>query len=371
MQALTLKYRPATFEDLAGQRAVSVILRKMCATGQVPPALLFSGSRGTGKTSTARIVTAALNCQQPPGPCRTCPSCRAVAAGTSMDLLEVDAAGNGLVDDIRKLRDHVLYGTGGAWRVVILDEAHAMSSAAFNALLKVLEEPPPQTVFILATTEPHRVLDTVVSRCMSFTFTRLSVADIVERLDQITTAEGVRLEPALARLLAERADGAMRDAVMALDQAIRAGITTAQAYRDLIGDTDPGPALITAICGGELGTAYTMLDALLASTSEVSTLGTAMIETLRDVCVLHAGAPLTVQGPALTARQQLAARLSVAEVRTLMQVLWDWKTRFPPDQHRTGLELAIALIVARLHPTVTQPSTTSRRLSLSEMAALQ
>jgi len=377
VESLALKYRPTDFDDLVGQRAVNIVLRQMVATNRIPHALLFSGPRGTGKTTTARIFAAALNCTDPAGICGSCPSCKAVHSGSSLDIVEIDAASNGLVDDMRALRQQVLYSVGGIWRVVVLDEAHSMSQAAFNVLLKTLEEPPPQTVFILATTEPGKILDTVVSRCMAFRFQRISIADMVDRLTHICATEQITVDPLLLRLLAERADGAMRDAIMALDQIARVGITDVTAYTELMGETDTGPILLTAMTSGDHATAYTTLDHLLTRTGDIAGLSTALIGTLRDLLILQAEGTLTRQGDALATRQRLARLIPTTTVVGCMSVLWDLKTKLSAgDDQRAGLELAVALVMDKL-TTQTQKTTPTpapapgRRLTLQEMAAMR
>lgn len=289
MDTLALKYRPASFDDLVGQPAVQIILRQMIKVGQVPTALLFDGCRGTGKTTTARILAAALNCTEPNKPCGNCVSCKAVFDGSSMDVIEIDAASNGLVDDIRQLRQQVMYRHAGDWRIVILDEAHSMSPAAFNALLKTLEEPPPRTLFILLTTEPGKILPTVASRCMPFTFRRLTIDDIARRLAHIAQAEGHAVQYDLLQLLAERADGAMRDAVMLLDQIARIGMTTADQYRRLIGHVDHAPALLDRLLAADIPGAFTALDEALTRVAESATIVADLVSCLRDVLVIRCG----------------------------------------------------------------------------------
>jgi DNA polymerase-3 subunit gamma/tau len=198
---LARRYRPQTFDEMVGQKHIRPILKRLVVNQEkLPPVLLFAGTRGTGKTTAARIIAKALNCTPEPPldpnanrPCNECPSCLAVTIGNSLDVLEVDAASNGGVAEIRKIKDMVGYAVGGQWRVVLLDEAHSMSKEAFNALLKVLEEPPPQTLFVLLTTEPGKIIDTIVSRSMSFDFRRVTVADIVERLKFIAANENIQV----------------------------------------------------------------------------------------------------------------------------------------------------------------------------------
>ncbi len=376
MEALATKYRPATFDDLVGQRAVHVPLRRMVEAGKVPGALLFAGCRGTGKTTTARILAAALNCDTPPVPCAACPACKAIATGSSLDLVEIDAASNGHVDDIRALRQQVLYGADGRYRLVVLDEAQSISAAGFNALLKITEEPPPGTIFVLCTTEPAKIPDTVASRFMPFRFARISVVDIAGRLRHIADAEGITIDDALLHRFAERADGALRDAVMALDQAARAGITTIEAHTELTGEYDCGPTLLRHLIDGDLPAAFGSLTTILTRTAEAATVGTALAQTLRDLLVLRAGGDLAVTGAAHAQRAELAQRVTARDLVTALGVLWDLKTKVRAvDDARTALELAGVMIADKLAPAAAAPAATpaatAGKLTLAQMRSLR
>lgn len=375
MEALALRYRPTVFADLVGQKPVQVILRQMVAANRVPTGLLFDGAPGTGKTTTARILAAALNCETPPGPCGVCPSCKAVAAGTSLDVVEIDAASNGLVDDIRALRNQVMYCVGGRCRVVILDEAHSMSGAAFDALLKTLEEPPPDTVFVLLTTEPARLPDTVVNRCMGFTFRRIGIVDIAARLRHICQAEAMTVEDGLLTVLAERADGSMRNAIMALDQMYRAGITTLAGYTDVMGDGDDALRLALCLAAGDTVGAYAVADDALSRTGDPTSIINSLVGVYKDVLIIGVGAPCHRQGPALAARTQLASQLDPTTVVAAMRVLWDLKTRLcASDDARVGIDLAVTLIGeahTRQRPAAPAPAAPpARPLTLAQMAQM-
>src|SRR5579863_4145181 len=222
-QSLYRKWRSQTFSDLIGQEAVTRTLLNAVRDGRLAHAYLFCGPRGTGKTSAARLLAKAVNCANPHNgePCNECVSCREITAGRSPDVIEIDAASNTGVDNIRDLRENVaLMSSGGHYRVFTIDEVHMLSAAAFNALLKTLEEPPPHVIFVLATTEAHKVLATVVSRCQHFEFRRIGLRDIVARLDHVAQGEALTLDPAAAELLARAAQGGMRDALSLLDQAV-------------------------------------------------------------------------------------------------------------------------------------------------------
>src|SRR5262245_28694953 len=212
---LARKYRPKTFGEVIGQDVATEVLRGALSSGHLGHAYLFAGPRGTGKTTLARIFARCLNCERgpTPDPCGTCERCRAVDNGSELDLVELDAASHTGVDNIRELRDEVAYAPLRArYKVYIVDEVHMLSKSAFNALLKTLEEPPPHVVFLFATTDPHKVLDTVLSRCQILRLVPLPEERIAARLDQVFQAEGVRAQDGVVAELARRARGGMRDA---------------------------------------------------------------------------------------------------------------------------------------------------------------
>src|SRR5487761_655311 len=221
--ALARKWRPRTFAELIGQDHVRRALVNALETGRVHHAFLFTGARGVGKNTIARILAKCLNCETgvTPTPCGQCASCREIDAGRFVDLIEVDAASRTKVDDTRELLDNVQYSpTRGRYKVYLIDEVHMLSTHSFNALLKTLEEPPPHVKFLLATTDPQKLPVTELSRCLQFSLKRLSGGLIGERLKFIAAAETLTLEPAAAALLARAADGSMRDALSLLDQLI-------------------------------------------------------------------------------------------------------------------------------------------------------
>ncbi len=217
------KYRPQTFDDLVGQKHVSQTLKNAVAQNRLAHAYLFVGPRGIGKTSTARILAKALNCIHGPTitPCGVCDNCREIAAGNSLDVIEIDGASNNSVEDVRQLRDNVRYAPAkGRYKIYLIDEVHMLSSAAFNALLKTLEEPPPHVKFIFATTEPQKVLPTILSRCQRFDLHRIPANLIAQHLQFIAGKEKITLEPAAAHAIARGAEGGLRDAESMLDQLV-------------------------------------------------------------------------------------------------------------------------------------------------------
>ncbi len=225
--SLYRRHRPGSFDEVVGQQHVVRTLRNAVEQGKVHHAYLFVGSRGTGKTSMAKILARSLNCERggpTVTPCGECESCATIAAGTSIDVIEMDAASNRSVDDVRDLRERVAYApTGGRWKVYILDEAHMLTKEAWNAFLKTLEEPPPNTVFVLATTEAHKVMPTIADRCQRFDFQRPSLEQISEVLQRVAAAEGIEVEDAAVAMIARSASGSFRDALGTLDQLVAFG----------------------------------------------------------------------------------------------------------------------------------------------------
>ena len=221
-KALYRTYRPSTFEEVAGQEHIVKTLQNALATGKLAHAYLFAGPRGTGKTTMAKLLAKALNCDEGIGhQCNECKNCKAIIEGTHPDVLELDAASNNGVDEIRELIDKVKYGTIlGRYKVYIIDEVHMLSTGAFNALLKTLEEPPEHVIFILATTEPHKILPTILSRCQRYDFTKLSDKDIKARLNAVLEKEGVAYNDEAIDIIISLADGGMRDALSILDQVL-------------------------------------------------------------------------------------------------------------------------------------------------------
>ncbi len=298
-QALYRKWRPPNFDEVSGQDHITSILKYQCATGKFSHAYLFCGSRGTGKTSCAKILAKAVNCQHPTpaGPCGVCPACRSIDAGSATDVLEMDAASNNGVDDIRDIRDEVIYAPSELkYRVYIIDEVHMLSTSAFNALLKTLEEPPEHVVFILATTELQKLPATIISRCQRFDFRRISTADLSARLHLIAREEGIELSDEAARLIARQAQGGMRDAVSLLELCAGARLPiTPELVTRTIGTTGrEGTArVVNAIATKDFDLLFDVVDEMVSASRDVAVFWQELIGYYRDMLVTK-----TVKDPA-------------------------------------------------------------------------
>ncbi len=293
-QALYRKYRPQTFDDVVGQMAVTQTIKTQLQKNQLSHAYLFTGARGTGKTSCAKILAKAVNCLNPQdgNPCNCCEACRAIDSGSCMDVLEIDAASNNGVDNVRDLRDDAIYSPSQVkMRVYIIDEVHMLSISAFNALLKIIEEPPEHLLFILATTELHKVPATILSRCQRFAFRRISQEDIASRLQYVAYQENIDLDAAAGRVLARMADGGMRDALSLLDQcaSATAGELTAERIYACLGIAGQQKAgqMLSMIAQGDAKGALTLFNQLYAQGKDLSALLDELACLCRDLLILQ------------------------------------------------------------------------------------
>lgn len=294
-QALYRKWRPARFDEVIGQEHVTRTLKNSVAADRVGHAYLFCGPRGTGKTTTARLVAKALNClHEDPAerPCNQCSICQAVNQGRFMDLIEIDAASNTGVDDIRDLRDKINFAPNeGRFKVYIIDEVHMLSTAAFNALLKTLEEPPPHAKFVLATTEEHKVPMTIKSRCQQFNFRLLSSVEIIERLESLAEKESLAVEPEVLSLVAEHGAGSLRDSESLLDQLVGGPgetITLKQAQQVLGTASNAAvSSLIAALIGGDGSTGLGIIHEALATGTDARQFCRQMVAYLRNLLLLQ------------------------------------------------------------------------------------
>lgn len=294
-QALYRKYRPQTFDDMVGQQAVTQTLKTQILSNKLSHAYLFTGSRGTGKTSSAKILAKAVNCENPQdgNPCNCCSSCRAIDSGSCMDVLEIDAASNNGVDNVRDLRDDAIYSPSQVKkRVYIIDEVHMLSLSAFNALLKIIEEPPEHLIFILATTELHKVPATILSRCQRFSFRRISQEDIAARLQYVAYQEDIELDESAARILARLADGGLRDALSLLDQCASATVGELNADRVYaclgIAGIQQCASLMEYIADRDTAKALSLLNRFYAEGKDMGALLDEMACLARDFLVLKA-----------------------------------------------------------------------------------
>ena len=292
-QALYRKYRPQTFDDVSGQLAVTQTLKTQIVSGKLSHAYLFTGSRGTGKTSCAKILAKAVNCLHPEGgnPCNRCEACRAIDSGSCMDVLEIDAASNNGVDNVRDLRDDAVYTPSQVRkRVYIVDEVHMLSLSAFNALLKIIEEPPEHLLFILATTELHKVPATILSRCQRFSFRRISQEDIAARLQYVAYQESIDLDDGAARVLARLADGAMRDGLSLLDQCASAttGEVTAEKVYECLGIAGEQKCgtLLSYCAQQDTAKALSLFNQLYSQGKDIGALLDELESLLRDLLVM-------------------------------------------------------------------------------------
>ena len=292
--ALYRKWRPQGFDSLVGQEAVRTALTNALETGRIAHAYLFAGPRGTGKTSTAKILAKAVNCEHgpTPNPCNKCQNCVRINDGTSMDVFEIDAASNRGIDEIRDLREKVAFApVNGRYKVYIIDEVHMLTTEAFNALLKTLEEPPPHVIFILATTEPHKIPATIHSRCQRFDFKRVTDSDIVKRLREVADGSGIAVDDDALQLIAVQADGGMRDALSLLDQCgVMAERVSAETVRSVLGivGREALRDLVKAVGEGNVPEALELLESLLAGGKDVKQIITELAEYLRAVLLYKA-----------------------------------------------------------------------------------
>ncbi len=371
-QALYLKWRPQTFQDVIGQEHVTRTLRNALVQGRIRHAYLFSGPRGTGKTSTARLLAKAVNCQHPDPaqrPCNTCDHCVAVNEGRFLDLIEIDAASHTGVDDVRDLRDKIAFSPSeGHYKVYIIDEVHRFSGAAFDALLKTLEEPPEHAIFVLATTEIHKVPATIKSRCLLFEFRRVALAEVTERLALIAENEGVSIDLAALELIAREGTGSVRDSISLLDQLI----------------TDPDEHISLELAEQVLGTAsgqnvaelaqalieqnaawgLEIINAAVDGGADPRQFGRQMVEHLRQMILVQMGSePLldvTAERRAVLHEQatQIGRRALLSATRAFNHALQEWQGGWQPQ---LPLELAFLESIKPVDEEEAAPAPSARR----------
>ena len=356
------RWRPRRFGGIVGQEPVVRTLRRAIETDRVSHAYLFSGPRGTGKTSTAKVLAMSLNCEKgpTPEPDGTCESCRAIVGNSSMDVLEMDAASNRGIDEIRDLRDKVnLAPVAGRMKVYIIDEVHMLTAEAFNALLKMLEEPPEHLVFVLATTEKHKVLPTIISRCQSFDFRRPSIETLVGKLEEIADAEDIEVEPEALTVIAREGRGSFRDAEGLLDQlsSFAEGRITASMVRELLGGVGPESLIETtyALHERRAADALRIVDRLSSGGKDLGQFVGELLAHLRNVMLLPYAPEVALAGVGAEERPQLeeqANAVPTAEVVRLIEALDDSLGRI----RRGGdPKLELELVFLKLTRDYTEP----------------
>ena len=378
-QPLHHKYRPQRFDQLVGQEAITATLGKALTSNRIAPAYLFSGPRGTGKTSSARILARSLNCQNSDGPttepCGTCDLCRTIASGTALDVIEIDAASNTGVDNIRELIERSRFAPVQArWKVYVVDECHMLSTAAFNALLKTLEEPPPQVVFVLATTDPQRVLPTILSRCQRFDFRRIPLEALEQHLTWIAEQESIAIQPEAIHVVAQRAQGGLRDAESLLDQlSLLPPPIEANAVWDLLGAVPEQEllALAQAMTSSEPVALLEATRNLLDRGRDPGAVLQGLAGVLRDL-VLMAAAPdrpeLTGVSPQF--RDQLPELAKSIGRSRLLQ--WQAQLRGAEQQLRQSVQPRLwleVLLLGLLAEPISSPTRTAPRPPQSPQAA--
>ncbi|MBN2391139.1 MAG: DNA polymerase III subunit gamma/tau [Anaerolineae bacterium] len=362
-QALYRKWRPQTFADVVGQEHIVRTLRNALQTGRLHHAYLLAGPRGTGKTTTARLIAKAVNCLAPmeERPCDKCEICRAITDGRLMDLMEIDAASNTGVDNIRDLLEKVGFRpTQARFKVYVVDEVHMLSTAAFNALLKTLEEPPEHVIFVLATTEAHKIPETILSRCQRFEFRRIPLAGLVGQLQMIAEAEEITAEPEALDLIARAATGSMRDAISLFDQMAAGGAVTADYVRLMLGAErrEVVQSLLQAWLDGDLNRGLHIINEAVDSGADPRQLARQTADFFRGLLLMRVGAGEAWTDPTAEERSRLQAMAKQAQPERLVQAVQLFSE--VASERRVGwqpqLPLELAFVEATLPPKVISSS---------------
>ena len=349
-QVFYRKWRPQTLAEVVGQEQVTQTLRNALSSDCVSHAYLFCGPRGTGKTSTGRILAKAVNCltNGKGEPCNTCPMCQAITEGSSLDVIEIDAASNRGIDEIRDLRERVNYAPNQArYKVYIIDEVHMLTKEASNALLKTLEEPPPYVIFILATTEAHKVLPTIQSRCQRFDFRRISQTDIVSKLTRVCSSEGIHLEPEGLRLIARSATGSLRDAENLLEQlatyyGAEIELHQVQSVLGITGDQRTRE-LVKHVVNNDISAGMTTINSVNSDGLDLKQFNREVVEYLRGLLLIKTGSDEAVDFTAedMAELKDLAARASLVQILKAVKLFGQLELGF--DNYST-LPLELALV---------------------------
>ncbi len=381
-QALYRKWRPRTFDDVAGQEHITETLKGQLAAGRLSHAYLFTGTRGTGKTTCAKLLARAVNCEHPVNgnPCNQCPSCRGIEDGSILDVLELDAASNNGVDQIRALRDEAIYTPAAVRkRVYIVDEVHMLSTPAFNALLKILEEPPAHLLFILATTELHKVPATIKSRCQQFAFKRIAPQTIAQRLEYVAQQEGIALTAPAAELLARLADGGLRDALSLLDQCSGTqGEVTEETVLDILGlaGNRRTGKLLDCVAQEDTAGALQALDSLYQDGKDMGALLGELSALVRDLLICKTaqagGSGLLTGGYDGETLRRLTDAFTAAELVQMMTILQTAQAElYRSSKRRLDVELCLVrLCDRRLSESIEGLSARISRLEQGDVARL-
>jgi DNA polymerase-3 subunit gamma/tau len=365
-QALYRKWRPVSWDQVVGQEHVVQTLRNAVAANRVAHAYLFAGPRGTGKTTSARLLAKAVNCldEDPKNrPCNSCQNCVAVNEGRFLDLIEIDAASNTSVEDVRELRDKINFSPNqGDFKIYLIDEVHMLSTAAFNALLKTLEEPPAHAIFILATTESHKIPATVSSRCQQHEFRRISNHEIKKHLEAIVEAEGIKAEPEALALVARQATGAMRDAISLMDQLASTGdVITRERTEDMLGTATSQAVieLVDALVGQDAAAGLELIHRGLDGGADPRQFSRQMVDYLRDVLLVRMGSGSQVEAGADT-RARMAQHAQSLEPTELLRIIAAFNRAATESrstwQPSLPLELAFVESIEAPVPAAAEPS---------------
>jgi DNA polymerase-3 subunit gamma/tau len=360
------KYRPQTFDEVVGQAHVTTTLKHAIQNNRISHAYLFTGPRGTGKTTVARILAKALNCKEgpTPQPCNKCDSCREITIGRSMDVMEIDGASNNSVDDVRTLRENIRYvPSQGKYKIYIIDEVHMLSDSAFNALLKTLEEPPAHAIFVFATTEPHKLPQTVLSRCQRFDFRRISATDLVKAVQDIAGKENLQVEKEASYILARRADGSLRDLLSLLDQVIAYGsesesgkgdekIISSAMISETLGLVDQEKLfeLTDAIGDKDTSKGISLLDQLIDSGMDLPEFVNSLLQHLRDLLMVKVAGDSNVlfdlSDTYLKKYKEKSATFSETDLLRMIKVMADLNSNLKrASDPRVMLEMSLMKIL--------------------------